>query len=117
MSLARTPSISTHVLDVARGQPASGIRVRLVRRDGTDWREVGADVTDADGRIETLLRDEPLRSGAYRLIFDTRPYLLARHGRAFHPEVTVAFEVSSADERYHVPLLLSPFGYTTYRGS
>jgi len=110
-------AITTHVLDVARGRPGSGIAVRLEQRADTDaWREIGAGITGADGRVELLSR-ERLVCGAYRLRFDTGRYLAEHHGTAFYPDVTVAFAVESSDQHYHLPLLLSPFGYSTYRGS
>ena len=102
--------ITTHVLDTAQGKPASGIPVRLELREPHGWTAVGGGVTDADGRLRTLVKG-PLRTGSYRLIFETR----ARS--AFFPEVSIAFEVADAGAHYHVPLLLSPFGYSTYRGS
>lgn len=101
-------SLSTHVLDTARGRPAAGIRVALETADGE---HVGAGTTDDDGRIGTLA--ERLVPGSYVLRFATGAYLGAG---AFYPEVVVTFSVG-ADEHYHVPLLLSPYGYTTYRGS
>ena len=112
-------AITTHVLDTARGRPADGVRVSLEQIDSTDhWRAVGHGVTDSNGRLKTLMPEstEPV-PGMYRLLFDTQAYF-AQHGiRSFFPLVTVTFEVSNAAEHYHVPLLLSPFGYTTYRGS
>ena len=102
--------ITTHVLDTAQGRPAAGIPVRLELREPQGWTLLGAGVTDADGRLRTLTAG-PLRAGAYRLTFETR----ARS--AFFPEVAITFEVADAGAHYHVPLLLSPFGYSTYRGS
>ena len=112
-------TISTHVLDTASGRPAAGVRVSLDRVGGPDGdAPLGAGETDADGRLRTLLpAGAPLAAGTYRLRFDVGEYL-ARAGRdAFYPEVVVCFRVGPADEHYHVPLLLSPFGYSTYRGS
>ena len=108
-------SISTHVLDTMRGTPAAGLDVALDRRepDG-DWKEVGAASTDSDGRIRNLADDE-LDSGEYRLRFDTRPYFERSGLEAFYPEVAVVFTFEGS--HLHVPLLLSPFGYTTYRGT
>lgn len=102
--------ITTHVLDTAQGKPASGIPVRLELREPQGWTPVGDGVTDADGRLRTLVKS-PLRAGTYRLTFETR----ARS--AFFPEVSITFEVADASAHYHLPLLLSPFGYSTYRGS
>jgi 5-hydroxyisourate hydrolase len=99
-------SLSTHVLDTARGEPAAGVGIRL-ERDGVTVREA---VTDADGRVREF---GPIEPGRYRLVFDTAAYLGTD---AFFPSVTVEFAVAD-DRHYHVPLLLSPFGYSTYRGS
>ena len=102
--------ITTPVLDTAQGKPASGIPVRLELREPQGWTPVGDGVTDAGGRLRTLVKS-PLRAGTYRLTFETR----ARS--AFFPEVSITFEVADASAHYHLPLLLSPFGYSTYRGS
>lgn len=104
------PTISTHVLDTAAGAPASGIRVRLWRLGGGDLRLVGEGVTDGDGRIGDLLGTEALEPGAYRLAFD-----LGADG--FFIAVTLDVAVDDAGRGYHVPLLLAPFGITSYRGS
>lgn len=113
--------VTTHVLDAARGRPAAGIDVLLQSappgpRDDTGWTEVANGTTDADGRISDLGPDA-LPDGTYRLIFATDAYFEARGVPAFYPEVTVTFRVTSADAHYHVPVLLSPFAYSTYRGS
>lgn len=119
-------AITTHVLDTALGRPAVGMPVRLERLgppDGSDAgasgiTEVGWACTDADGRVTTLGPDEAA-PGIYRLVFDTAAYSRARHPGEppFFPEVTVTFTVHDQARNYHVPLLLSPFGYSTYRGS
>jgi 5-hydroxyisourate hydrolase len=110
-------SISTHVLDVMRGLPAAGLAVTLSRRepDG-DWKEVGESVTDADGRISQLTDDE-LEAGEYQLRFDTRPYFERSGLDAFYPEVLVVFSVADPSSHIHVPVLLSAYGYTTYKGT
>jgi 5-hydroxyisourate hydrolase len=105
--------ITTHVLDTARGVPAAGVPVTLER--GPDWDEVGNGRTGEDGRLAEL--GSPGAPGAYRLRFDTGTYFEAAGTRAFFPEVTVQFTVERPEEHHHVPLLLSPFGYSTYRGS
>ncbi|MGH7572302.1 MAG: hydroxyisourate hydrolase [Gemmatimonadota bacterium] len=110
-------SITTHVLDTARGEPASGIRVHLETRDGNGWRGLGSGETDGDGRARNLIADGRLEPGTYRLRFATDEYFDALGIESFHPEVAVVFRICDPDEHYHVPLLLSPFGYTTYRGS
>ena len=102
--------ITTHVLDTAQGKPAAGVPVRLELREPQGWTLLGEGATDADGRLRTLVRGA-FRAGTYRLTFDTR----ARS--SFFPEVTIVFEAADTAAHYHVPLLLSPFGYSTYRGS
>lgn len=109
--------LTTHVLDVARGEPARGVAVRCERQTDDGWAELGRGRTDDDGRCKTLLpADAPLEPGTYRLTFDTAGYFAGRGVAGFFPEVTIAFAVT-ADEHHHVPLLLSPYGYSTYRGS
>ena len=109
-------SLSTHVLDTMRGTPAAGLAVTLSRRepDG-DWKLVGEAITDAEGRVRELTEDE-LDPGEYRLEFATQPYFARSGLSAFYPEVTVVFSLEDAAGHVHVPLLLSPFGYTTYKG-
>ena len=102
--------ITTHVLDTARGCPAAGVPVVLERAVTSGWQPVGRGTTDADGRVGDLLSGRP-EDGRYRLTFDTGAY------SRFYPEVTVTFVVEGSEDHYHVPLLLSPFGYSTYRGS
>jgi 5-hydroxyisourate hydrolase len=104
--------ITTHVLDTARGCPAAGVAVALERSDGDGWQVLAREPTDGDGRCRSLFTEVPSR-GRYRLRFDTGAYMPG----GFYPEVTVAFEVDGEQPHYHVPLLLSPFGYSTYRGS
>ena len=110
--------ITTHVLDTTLGRPAGAVPVTLeVQRDG-GWQTAGQGVTDADGRLRTLLDDvRPLGGGVYRLTFDTAAYFERVGLQAFYPRVLVEFTVAAGESHYHVPLLLSPFGYTTYRGS
>ncbi len=112
-------AITTHVLDTSRGRPAAGVPVLLERRAGGDrWRAVGRGETDADGRLGTLMPDAvPLMAGVYRLVFDTQRYFQAQGTPAFYPQIIVVFETTPGETDYHVPLLVSPFGYTTYRGS
>ena len=107
-------SVSTHVLDTALGKPAAGIRARLeVQTLPDQWTQLGHTATDADGRVKTFVPpDASLTPGIYRLRFDTGAYQLG-----FYPEVIIAFRIDSPEQHYHVPLLLSPFGYSTYRGS
>lgn len=107
-------SLSTHVLDNATGEPARGVPVRLERRDGDGWTTVAVGRTDTDGRLRDWVPPEAWGEATYRLVFDTAAHL-GTH--AFFPEVSVVFQVADATRHYHVPLLLSPYGYTTYRGS
>jgi 5-hydroxyisourate hydrolase len=112
-------TITTHVLDTARGAPAGGVQVVLEREnaDGT-WIELGRGATDGDGRLRTLVPDpSSVGPGVYRLTFATGAYFDAQRIRSFYPHVTVAFETVEGEAHYHVPLLVSPFGYSTYRGS
>jgi 5-hydroxyisourate hydrolase len=109
--------ITTHVLDTARGKPAAGVPIRLERQIAGQWLAVGAGVTDPDGRLRTLTPAGPVEPGTYRIAFDTAAYFAARDGVSFFPVVEIHFLVVDGAEHYHVPLLLSPFGYSTYRGS
>lgn len=108
--------ITTHVLDTSRGCPAAGVPVVLDVAVDSDWRTVGRGTTDADGRANDLLSSAP-QDGRYRLTFDTGAYFRAVGEAGFYPEVSVTFTVGRGEAHYHVPLLLSPFGYSTYRGS
>ncbi len=109
--------ISTHVLDTALGKPAAGVPVVLEAAEGTGWRELARGTTDADGRVAALLPGGPPAAGDYRVRFDTATYFAALGQPAFYPEVTVHVRFAAAGGKYHLPLLLSPFGYATYRGS
>lgn len=111
--------ITTHVLDTALGRPARGIAVTLSARQGAGpWIDLARGVTDADGRVRDLLPDvTPLAAGTYRLRFETLTYFTDLRVPAFYPEVEVTFLVEEPSGHFHVPLLLSPFGYSTYRGS
>jgi 5-hydroxyisourate hydrolase len=110
--------ITTHVLDTATGLPAAGITVILEMRQASEWSPVGRGVTDATGRLMTLTEDRPVLPGTYRLTFDTGDYHRDQGlGMPFFPEATVTFNVHEVAEHFHVPLLLSPYGYSTYRGS
>ena len=108
--------ITTHVLDTARGKPAAAVPVHLEWCEGHQRTSLARGVTDACGRLHTWWQG-PLRAGTYRLTFDTATYHRAAGVDAFYPEVAIVFTVSDSEAHYHVPLLLSPFGYSTYRGS
>jgi 5-hydroxyisourate hydrolase len=111
--------ISTHVLDIAQGQPAKDVPVRLERQDPTGgWRLLTSSCTDQDGRCAQLLpENEALTPGIYRLSFDTATYFSARKLEGLYPSVEIKFLVRDKEEHFHIPLLLSPNSYTTYRGS
>jgi 5-hydroxyisourate hydrolase len=110
--------ITTHVLDTAKGRPAANVRVVLEQSAMNQWQTVASGATDTDGRLKTLWPEStPLVPGIYRLLFDTSSYFAASGTRAFYPQVVIVFEAASGEAHYHVPLLLSPYGYTTYRGS
>ena len=111
--------ISTHVLDTTLGKPAAGVAVRLERlEEAGSWRQVGAAKTDADGRCAQLLpENDVLLAGRYQLAFETGSYFAGLGVTGLYPVVEITFEVRSGEEHFHVPLLLSPNGYTTYRGS
>jgi 5-hydroxyisourate hydrolase len=105
-------TVSTHVLDLVRGGPANGVPILLERREG-DWTEVRRGSTDADGRLKDLVPDG--RAGTYRITFDTAAWFAATGTKGFYPYVQVVFGAEQG--HYHVPLLLGPYGYSTYRGS
>jgi 5-hydroxyisourate hydrolase len=111
--------ISTHVLDTAQGKPAKDVPVRLDwQNPAGEWHVVASSRTDADGRCPQLLpENETLRAGTYRLAFDTASYYLAHKIQGLYPVVEITFQVRDGESHFHIPLLLSPHGYTTYRGS
>ena len=110
--------ITTHVLDTARGVPAVAVPVVLEQQNGDSWMSLAMGHTDSDGRLHDLLSDSTtFVHGIYRLTFDTNTYFASFGIAVFYPSVQVTFTVSDTAKHYHVPLLLSPFGYSTYRGS
>jgi 5-hydroxyisourate hydrolase len=111
--------ISTHVLDTARGKPAAEVPVHLEREEAPEkWKLVGEGRTDANGRCAQLVNGgAALAAGNYRLVFDTKTYFAAQKVDGLYPLVQVQFTVRAGEEHFHIPLLLSPNGYTTYRGS
>ena len=111
-------AITTHILDTSRGRPAASVTVVLDLRTGDAHQEICRGVTDADGRLRTLLpQGAPVAPGVYRLTFHTAAYFAGLGVEGFYPEVTIAFQIKDSAQHYHVPLLLNPFGYSTYRGS
>jgi 5-hydroxyisourate hydrolase len=121
-------SVTTHVLDTSRGKPAAGITVIIETcetcetcdtciRD-TTWKVLATEKTDLDGRVQNFSGfTAAFPAGLYRLTFEIEPYFKAFHLETFYPNITVAFRIKNVDEHHHVPLLVNPFGYSTYRGS
>ncbi|MEP6636773.1 MAG: hydroxyisourate hydrolase [Acidobacteriota bacterium] len=112
-------TISTHILDTSRGKPANGVAVYL-ESQGTDesWTQLTHAWTDDEGRVKPFfLMEEPLAAGVYRLVFDTEAYFQALETECFYPQVCVNFQIAEEPQHYHIPLLISPFGYSTYRGA
>ena len=109
-------TLSTHVLDATAGRPAAGVPVRLERRGPDGWSPAETGETDEDGRLR-LGSGQGFEPGIYRITFGSGAYFAARGASSFYPEVAVTFEMTAGGGHYHVPLLLSPFGYSTYRGS
>jgi len=110
--------ITTHVLDVSLGQPAAGVPVILeIETAGGGWQELSRGATDGDGRLRHLVVPGSLVEGTYRLTFDTQVYFESRKTAGLYPLVVIVFRVEDSRQHYHIPLLLSPFGYSTYRGS
>lgn len=110
--------ITTHILDTARGCPAAGVSLALYRLDDEVWSLLAAGETNSDGRVPGLLDDDQvLEAGTYRMHFATAPYFEGLDLGVFYPWVDVVFKLPKGGDHYHIPLLLSPFGYSTYRGS
>jgi 5-hydroxyisourate hydrolase len=107
--------ISTHVLDTSRGRPAANVPVTLERQESAGWRSIAQASTDADGRARDLITE--VTAGTYRLTFEVASYFSGHGQDTFYPLVSVVFEIRNPQERHHVPLLVSPYGYSTYRGS
>ena len=109
-------TVSTHVLDTSAGRPAAGVPVVLYHHDGTDWVRVGQGSTDGDGRVKALVdASTGASAGAYRLVFEISEYF--GEVDAFYTQITIDFVVADDTAHYHVPLLVSPYGYSTYRGT
>jgi 5-hydroxyisourate hydrolase len=109
--------ITTHILDTTLGKPAQGVTILLYQQATNGWTELAKGITNPDGRITDLLRKEEFLSpGLYKMTFLTKDYFAQQQVLTFYPFVEITFEITSA-EHYHIPLLLSPFGYSTYRGS
>lgn len=110
--------ITTHVLDTSIGRPAAGVPVVLeFESTAGNWTEIGRGATNAEGRLAKLVSTETLVQGIYRLTFETEAYFRSKNVQSLYPRVTVLFRVRDSRQNYHLPLLLSPHGYSTYRGS
>lgn len=110
--------LSVHILDLQSGQPTAGVAVTLEQRDGPQWRALGSAVTDAQGRVRALYpAGKPLAAGAYRIVFKTGEHYAKLRQPTFFEQIPVEFKVENTAQHYHIPLLLSPFGYSTYRGN
>ena len=111
-------ALTTHVLDTSRGRPAAGVAVVVEKSHGkNDWKEVSRGVTNADGRVPTLMSGVVLEKGSYRLLFDVAAYFRTTNTKSFYATISIHLEIDDPLQHYHAPLLLSPFGYSTYRGS
>ncbi len=112
-------TISTHILDTSRGKPANGVAVFLESQNHDEsWVQLTHAWTDDEGRVKPFfLLEEPLPKGTYRLVFDTETYFSALNIECFYPQICLVFTIQEEPQHYHIPLLISPFGYSTYRGS
>ena len=109
--------ITTHVLDTMTGKPAEALHITLEEKKSGEWHRLASGKTDSDGRIKDLLKPGSLKPGIYRMHFDTDGYLEKKGITGFYPEAVICFRIDNVEQHYHIPLLLSPFGYSTYRGS
>ena len=109
--------LTTHILDTTKGKPAEGVTIILYQGANDEWTELARGTTNSDGRIKDLLSDDStLQLGIYKMRFETKDYFDKQAVATFYPYVEIVFDIQSA-EHYHIPLLLNPFGYSTYRGS
>ena len=108
--------ITTHILDTTKGAPADGVTIILYGGENDEWTELARGITNADGRIADLVNKDDLHFGIYKMRFETKDYFDKHHVKTFYPYVEIIFEIE-ASQHYHIPLLLNPFGYSTYRGS
>lgn len=109
--------ITTHILDTSIGKPAAGVTIHLQQAHKNGWENIASGITNSDGRIPNLLPEEIVLSpGVYTMVFETGPYFEEKKLLAFYPTVRIEFETFD-ESHYHIPLLLNPFGYSTYRGS
>ncbi|KAF7303240.1 Hydroxyisourate hydrolase [Mycena kentingensis (nom. inval.)] len=117
-TMSKSP-ITCHVLDSSIGKPAAGVTIQLKRMnaDGESFASLAAGETNTDGRCTDLLPPQPLPAGTYKIVFRPKEYFAATDRKCFYPLVEIAFDLDNPEEHYHIPLLISPFSYTTYRGS
>lgn len=117
-SHAAANPISVHILDLQSGQPTSGVTVTLEQKQDEKWRQLNSAVTNAQGRITAMYPEgQAITPGDYRIVFKTGQHYADLKQATFFPEIPVQFRVENAQQHYHVPLLLSPFGFSTYRGN
>ena len=110
--------LSTHILDTALGRPAAGVALVLSQMQDGEWQEIGRGETDSDGRCKDLLPPtEPSKSGTYRIHFETSTYYAQHYQQGLYPYIEIVFDIRNTEQHYHIPLLLTANGYTTYRGS
>ena len=109
--------LSTHILDTALGRPAADVAITLSQLDGETWHEIGSARTDADGRCKDLLGDRFIPATQYKLRFHTAPYFDAQNQPSLYPYIDIVFNLTDRAQHYHIPLLLTANGYTTYRGT
>jgi 5-hydroxyisourate hydrolase len=115
--MSKRSPITTHILDVSAGKPAANVICKLERQNSSsEWEKIAEGMTNQEGRIENLVSGS-ISKGIYRLEFLTKVYFDQKKINSFYPSITIQFEVTVPEEHYHVPLLLSPYGYSTYRGS
>lgn len=109
--------ITTHILDTSLGKPAAGVSIHLQKPDGESWISLASGITNSDGRIPDLLeKGIVLEPGHYSMLFEVAPYFESLQLKSFYPQIRIEFRVTDGSH-YHIPLLLNPFGYSTYRGS
>ena len=116
--MSASSQITTHVLDTTRGLPAANLPISLYQKEGEQWTQLAEGKTNADGRISDLLdADTKLDAGTYRMHFATSEYFKSNNEQGFYPYVDIVFDLEAGGTHYHIPLLLTAFGYSTYRGS
>jgi 5-hydroxyisourate hydrolase len=110
-------TITSHILDLALGTPASNIEAKLYKKDKTEWHVVGNDISNQDGRMSQFLQNKNLENGLYKIVFESGAYYKQKNMETFYPQIDIIFNISDCTKKYHVPLLLNQYGYSTYKGS